>query len=197
MSPHSKVGAVILAAGASLRFGRPKQFVQFRGKSLVRRAFDAANEAGCCPIVVVTGRDHEDVAAQLPQDSPLVIRNENWSRGIGSSVRAGVEALISQSPVRGILLLVCDQPFVEAEIIRQLIVVRQTSRKPVVACRYSNTLGVPALFDAVCLGELLALGGESGAKSIIMRDPTRVAEVEFDQGAIDIDTPSQYQEIAS
>jgi molybdenum cofactor cytidylyltransferase len=51
------VGAVILAAGESARLGRPKQLIQFRGKSLLRRIVDAADEAGCSPIAVVIGRD--------------------------------------------------------------------------------------------------------------------------------------------
>ena len=54
------IGAVILAAGESSRFGRPKQLLRFRGKSLVRRVVEAAKQAGCSPIVVVTGGDAED-----------------------------------------------------------------------------------------------------------------------------------------
>jgi len=55
--PVKNIGAAILAAGESSRLGRPKQLIQFRGKSLIRRTVNAANEAGCSPITVVLGSD--------------------------------------------------------------------------------------------------------------------------------------------
>ena len=61
------VGAVILAAGGSSRLGRPKQLLQFRGKTLVRRIVDAALEGGCSPIVVVVGSDKGKIARELEQ----------------------------------------------------------------------------------------------------------------------------------
>src|SRR5437868_9710342 len=57
MSPQSHIAAVILAAGESSRLGKPKQLIQFRGKTLVRRVVDAASEAGCRPILVVLGTE--------------------------------------------------------------------------------------------------------------------------------------------
>src|SRR2546423_15150981 len=55
MSPHFQIAAVILAAGESSRLGQPKQLIQFRGKTLVRRMVDAASEADCRPLLVVLG----------------------------------------------------------------------------------------------------------------------------------------------
>src|SRR5437868_13930240 len=57
MSPQSHIAAVILAAGESSRLGKPKQLIQFRGKTLVRRVVDGASEAGCRAILVVLGTD--------------------------------------------------------------------------------------------------------------------------------------------
>src|SRR5438552_334598 len=44
------LGALILAAGASMRFGEPKQFLQFEGETLLRRVAKAAHEAACAPM---------------------------------------------------------------------------------------------------------------------------------------------------
>ena len=192
------VGAVILAAGESSRFGAVKQLVQFGGTTLVRRIVDAAREATCSPIVAVTGSENEKVSAELRSTTALVVENSEWRRGIGSSIRAGVNAIIDGvANVDAIVLLVCDQPFVDAHVIRKLIALHYETRKPIVAARYANTLGVPALFGSFCFDELLALNEESGAKSIILRERSRVAEFAFPDGKIDIDTPNDYEKLAS
>jgi molybdenum cofactor cytidylyltransferase len=188
------IGAVILAAGESSRLGQPKQLVQFRGKSLVRRAADAATEAGCSPITIVLGSDSKKIEDELAGTGVAIVKNENWRAGIGTSIRAGVQNLLSQAPnLEAIVLLVCDQPFVDARVIKGLIELRQKTNKSIVASAYSGTLGVPALFNRSCFQELLALGDDTGAKSIIMRNRERVAEFPFPQGEIDIDTVADYE----
>jgi molybdenum cofactor cytidylyltransferase len=184
-----ETGALILAAGGSSRFGQPKQLVQLRGKSLIRRIVDAADEAHCSPIFVVVGNDNKKICAELAPTSANSIENKKWQRGIGTSIRAGVEALTGSAPeVEAIVLLTCDQPFVEAQTIEQLLALREKTKKAIVASGYSDTLGVPALFDRSCFDELLALDDESGAKPIILSNRERVAEFPFPDGKIDIDT---------
>jgi molybdenum cofactor cytidylyltransferase len=175
----ANIGAVILAAGGSSRFGRPKQLIQFRGRSLLRRIVDAASAAGCSPIVVVVGSDQQRIKSELAEiekesarrmragptgwkPAPRTIENKNWKRGIGGSIRRGVRELIDKSPkIEAVVLLVCDQPFVDANVIKRLISRREESQKPIVASSYADTLGVPALFERSCFQELLALGGET------------------------------------
>ena len=188
-------GAVILAAGGSSRFGSPKQLTQFRGKTLVRRVVDVAQQAGCSPIVVVTGSNAAKVSRET---TTRVIENKNWREGIGSSIRVGVEHVIDLEPeIAAIVLLVCDQPFVDADVIRNLIALWKKTRKDIVASSYSNTLGVPALFARPVFSELQALEGGSGAKKIIFTNRERVAEFPFLQGKVDIDTLDDYENVAS
>src|SRR5437868_5884337 len=148
MSPHSKgkTGAVILAAGGSSRFGQPKQLILFRAKNLLCRVIDAAREGGCSPVVVVIGSDSERVTRDLEKTTAITIENKAWKRGIGSSVRVGVQGAIDHAPdVGAIVLLVCDQPQVNAGAIRNLIALRDQTNKSIVASSYAGTLGVPAL----------------------------------------------------
>jgi len=72
---------------------------------------------------------------------------------------------------------------------------REDSGKPIVASRYARTLGVPALFDRTCFEALLALPDESGAKTLIDSRAGDVAEIEFEHGAIDIDTPADLERV--
>jgi molybdenum cofactor cytidylyltransferase len=176
--------------------GQPKQLLRFRGKSLVHHIVAAARQAGCSPVIVVIGSDSEKVTGELRLTSALIVENENWQRGIGSSIRAGVQGLIDYAPgIDAVVLLVCDQPFVNANTIRNLIKLREETKKSIVASRYSDTLGVPALFDRSLFDELLSLGNEAGAKSIILRNRERVAQLAFPEGAIDIDTWEDWEKL--
>ena len=193
-----KIGAVILAAGDSSRFGRPKQLVQFRGKSLVRRVVDAAKDANCSAIVVVLGSKREQIERELKETDAIVAENKGWRRGIGSSIRVGVESAVNQAPdIEAIVLLTCDQPFLKTDTIERLIATREKTGKAIVASSYSETLGVPALFDRSCFQELLALDDETGAKAIILSNRERVAELLFPEGKIDIDTAADYKKLTA
>jgi len=192
------IGAVILAAGESSRFGQPKQLLPFRGKTLVRTIIDAACEAGCAPVVVIIGSNSETIHAELAHANVLEVRNTNWRSGIGSSIRSGVRALTGHAPdVQAILLLVCDQPAVNAPFIERLIATHQASKKDVVASSYGDTVGVPALFNRSLFKELLSLGDDSGAKSIILRNAERVERLPFPEGAVDVDTWQDWERVTA
>jgi molybdenum cofactor cytidylyltransferase len=221
MSPQSQIAAVILAAGESSRLGQPKQLIQFRGKTLVRRMVDAASHAGCRPILVVVGnskripqvhaprslrgetKQHEmeladAISCELKETGATIVANPNWKFGIGTSIRAGVQHLMDTAPgVEATVLLTCDQPYVDRTVIDGLITLRQKTRKPIVAASYAGTLGVPALFDRSRLPQLLNLDDSVGAKSIILSNRDRVAEFPFPEGEIDIDTVEDYERFAA
>jgi molybdenum cofactor cytidylyltransferase len=189
-------GAVIVAAGGSSRLGQPKQLLRFRGKSLVHHIVAAARQAGCSPVIVVIGSDSEKVIDGLQSTSAVIVENENWQRGIGSSIRAGVQGLIHYAPeIDAVVLLVCDQPGANADTIRNLIKLREETKKSIVASYYADTLGVPAFFDRSLFDELLSLGNEAGAKSIILRNRECVAQLAFPEGAIDIDTWEDWEKL--
>jgi molybdenum cofactor cytidylyltransferase len=190
----SNVGAIILAAGGSSRFGQPKQLLMFQGESLIRRAVRAAEKGGCGRIVVVAGEQRDLIESELQETTAFVIHNPQWGRGLGTSIDAGLQHLLSAHPkVDAAVVLACDQPFVDARTISALITMRKDSGKPIVASRYANTLGIPALFDRSCFPALLALPDDCGAKAIIESRGRDVAEISFEQGAIDIDTPADFE----
>src|SRR6266536_1814860 len=217
MSPQSQIAAVILAAGESSRLGQPKQLIQFRGKTLVRRMVDAASEAGCRPILVVVGNGKQSphldalrspkeetrqlvdaITSELKKTGAIIVANPNWKGGLGTSIRTGIQHLIDTAPgVEATVLLTCDQPFIDRAVIGGLITLRHETRKPIVAASYAGTLGVPALFDRGRLPELLRLDDSAGAKSIILSNRDQVAEFPFPEGEIDIDTLEDYERFAA
>lgn len=171
--------------------GEPKQLLEFHGESLVHAAVRAALEGGCDAVCVVAGQAREAVANAVADLRPLVVYNELWQRGMGSSVRVGVRAI---QPTSAVVLLACDQPAVNGEAIRLLIEQHDQARQPIVASRYAGTLGIPALFDHSCFAELRALPDDRGAKMVIQADPARVAAFDFPAAALDLDSPDDVRE---
>jgi molybdenum cofactor cytidylyltransferase len=193
-----RVGAIILAAGGSARFGQPKQLLPFQGESLVRRAVRNAIEASCGGVTVVAGDVRARIETELREMPAVIVENPGWQRGLGTSIRCG---LLHQRSLRpepdAVVLLACDQPFVDASVIQSLMAEWENSGKPMVACSYAGTLGIPALFARSCFDELLSLPDDSGAKALFQSRHADVAQIEFERGAIDIDTPADFADLTS
>src|SRR5207302_6165205 len=115
--------------------------------SLVRRTVGAAIKAGCASIIVVVGNARDRIEIELRETPAVIVENPEWQQGLGTSIRCGLRSLLSSEPeVEDIVLLACDQPFVDASVITLLIRQRENSRKPIVASSYADTLVIPALF---------------------------------------------------
>jgi molybdenum cofactor cytidylyltransferase len=191
-----RVGAVVLAAGGSIRFGKAKQLAIFQGEPLVRRIVAAAKDAGCAPIVVVVGTAVTEITSGLAGLSVSIAEHPNWSNGLGSSIAVGVKhAAAIAADLDAAILLTCDQPCVNAATLRQLIQLHLEDGKPIVASAYAGTLGIPALFDRSCFADLLQLTGDCGAKKNILARRTDVATFDFPAAAIDIDTAADYEKL--
>ena len=187
------IGAVILAAGASTRMDTPKQILHFRGEPLVRRAASAAIEAGCWPVVVVTGAHAMATREALRGLHVQQAENKEWVSGMSSSLRVGIEAAVTTGPhISAIILMLCDQPFVTREIIAGLVGAHRETDRAIVASAYGGSFGVPALFSRKYFAELTALKGALGAKELIQKYIAEVQLLNFPQGEIDIDTPDDF-----
>ena len=192
------VGAVILAAGASTRMGMPKQLLQFGGETLLKRAASVALEAECRPVVVVTGANAAACGESLRGLDVQEVENQQWQSGVSSSVRVGVEAVLAVDPeTAAVVLMLCDQPFVTREIIAALVAAYRETGCSIVASRYGESYGVPALFGRAHFAELTALEGATGAKQIIQKHLPKVHLLPFPKGKIDIDTREDFARLQS
>jgi molybdenum cofactor cytidylyltransferase len=187
------VGAVILAAGPSTRMGMPKQLLQFGGQTLLRRAAFAALEAGCRPVVVVTGANASACRESLDGLDVQEGENHQWQSGMSSSVRVGVEAVVAVEPkTAAVVLMLCDQPFVTRDIVAALVAVYRETGCSIVASRYGKSYGAPALFGSAHFAELRALEGATGAKQVIQKHLPKVHLLPFPGGEIDVDTRDDF-----
>jgi molybdenum cofactor cytidylyltransferase len=189
----SITGVIILAAGASTRLGEPKQQLHFQGQSLLQRAVQTALASGCAPVAVVLGANAEQLIPELAGAPVKLVQNPDWQEGMASSIRVGLQELMrEQSELTEVIFMVCDQPFVEPDVLKRLVQAKQDGRSGIIASAYQRTLGTPVLFDKLYFPELLALQGQEGAKKIIMKHQPQVTSLSFEAGAIDIDTQEDY-----
>lgn len=183
-----KTGIILLAAGSSSRLGRAKQLIEFQGKTLIQKAIDEGNKSRADYLVVVLGANAELIQTGFDSSSTPFIVNPDWQQGMSSSMQAGLRFLIEKEEINQVLLMLCDQPFVDASLLDQLITAKETFGKGIVAAAYSNTLGVPALLDRYYFEELLQLSGSEGAKKVIFKHQAEVHALDFPLGAVDLDT---------
>jgi molybdenum cofactor cytidylyltransferase len=176
--------AVVLAAGASIRLGEPKQLVVVGGETLLERAVRVAREAGCAPVVVVLGAAAEQVATRCNLGGAVLVMNSGWEEGMASSIRVGVGAV---GGADGVVLMTCDQPAVTVE---HLLVL--TAAGEVTASAYAGRRGVPAYFPAASFPALIELRGDAGARELLRSAPT----VELVGGELDVDTANDLAEAA-
>lgn len=190
----SGIGLIILAAGASTRMGTPKQLLRLEGQTLARRAAETALASICRPIIVVLGANAAQIQLELEGLPVRSVVNPRWGEGMASSLRTGIETVRQEAAqeIEAVVIMLCDQPFVSAEVLDRLVRVYQESGSPLVASEYGGSLGVPALFSRSLFPELLALEGEEGARRVLRRLREEAVIIPFPEGATDLDSPEDF-----
>ncbi len=188
---------LLLAAGASLRMGTSKQLLVVDGEPLLLRSVHAALEASS-DVTVVLGANAHAHRVVLRDLSIRVVDHPGWELGMGSSLKAGLKAIVAANPaVTEVIVMLCDQPKVGGTHLKAILNEASRSNQEIIASRYHDTLGVPALFKASVFSELLKLSDEAGASKLIRNHPEKVEAVDFPDGAIDLDTPDDVAQYTS
>ncbi len=189
MIGNSKIGVIILAAGASSRLGHPKQLVEFKGKTLLQHIIDVVESLDFDSRILVLGAKADDIKKRINSRNFRVVYNENWEEGMGTSISKGIsEPLKLQDDLDHMLILLSDQPFVDKEKIKKLIKVHLESDKPATFSEYAGEVGVPAIFSKELFSELQNLKKDQGAKKLILNDKIKFQTVKFEAGNFDVDT---------
>ncbi|HYL02575.1 MAG TPA: nucleotidyltransferase family protein [Steroidobacteraceae bacterium] len=185
--PGDGLYAIVLAAGASTRFGSPKQLVRIQGRPLLHTVVTRAAEVTGNALLVVLGAGAAELAPLLKHAAGSVVINLQWRQGLASSIRAGVARL--PAACTGVLLVLADQATVSADDLKRLAGSWRRQPQCIVAARYSGTTGVPAIFPRSYFPELAALRGDAGAQALIRRSADRVVRVPMPSAAFNLDTP--------
>ncbi|RMF28159.1 MAG: nucleotidyltransferase family protein [Chloroflexi bacterium] len=187
-----QVAAIILAAGASRRFGQPKQLLPWQGKPLLVHIADVALASQARPVIVVLGSRFSAMRRALG-DRPLqIVHNPRWPQGLSTSVRAGLAALPPEADAA--LFLQADQPGLTAALLDRLIARFRQGDALIVAPAYQGRRGTPVLFARPLFDELRRVQGDRGGRGLLQRYADRVALVEVDSPLLlaDFDTPEEW-----
>ena len=182
------IAGILLAAGQSIRFGRPKLIEAWQGEPLVRRAARGFLDAGLDPVIVVVSSASRagDAMRGLPV---IMVPNPRPEDGISASIACGLHVLPDAASAA--LIGVADQPRVTAQVLQALM--RAYVPGKIVVPVYGDHRGNPALFDRGFLPELLALDGDRGGQVVVGRHPEAIIEVALpEEVGEDIDEPEQW-----
>ena len=186
-------GLIILAAGGSSRMGQPKQLLPWNGRTLLRHAAETAVATYCRPIVTVLGSAAKSCGEELQNLEVTTIENTKWSEGMGTSVAAGINALLRLEPeAPAALFMLVDQPALTPSFLKRLLSEWEQRPESVVATCYGDAGGTPAILPQAYFDELRLSQGNRGARNIINRSGAKLLSP--DVPLFDLDTPERYSE---
>ncbi len=194
--------AMILAAGAATRMGRPKQLLPLGDRCLLQHAVDAA--AGSCldEIIVVLGHRAQEIRAalQLPREGAVrIVTAPDYAHGQSASLRAGLRAASPQA--QAVAILLGDQPGVSSQLIDRLAAAYVAGGSPVLRPVYcdaagSRVPGHPVFLDRSVWPDVDKLQGDEGARTLISAHPQWLLEIPIDgEPPLDVDTWSDYERV--
>jgi molybdenum cofactor cytidylyltransferase len=147
-------------------------------------------------VVVVLGSGKKEITAKIIDKSVTILDNVNWGKGMATSITFSIEHLLKlKDQPDAIIFVLCDQPYLNAELLSDLIATAEKYHSGIIACEYKNTIGVPALFKKQYFHDLLELTGKEGAKKMFEKYADDVLTIPFPLGAVDIDTEADFKKL--
>jgi CTP:molybdopterin cytidylyltransferase MocA len=185
------VAALLLAAGGGRRLGgRPKALLEHRGRPLVEHAVGVLRAAGCGRVHVVLGARAPAVRERAEQPGCVLVENPEWTEGMGSSLRAGLDSLAGTG-VRAALVSLVDEPGIGPEAVARVRAAYRDETS-LVSAAYDGVRGHPVLFGAAHWAGIAATAtGDRGARAYLKAHEEAITLVECGDVArpYDIDTP--------
>ena len=188
--PRDKVTGLVLAAGGSLRLGRPKQLLPYRGATLLDHTLDTARACGFDQLLCVLGGGAGAIRTTANLRDVEVVENPQFGAGCSSSIAAALGAVDPRTDV--LVLLLADQPGVTPAAVAALLAGR--GEAPLAACAYEDGRGHPLAFARSTFAELGALHGDKGVWKLLDQRAADVVDIPV-PGPIpsDIDTWEDYK----
>ena len=197
MTAESDAGslhAIVLAAGASTRFGSAKQLVRIGDRPLLSLVAGRAAEVVGQALLIVLGAQAAELTPLLKHSPGSTVVNRDWREGLASSIRTGVARL--PPSCAGVMLVLADQACVTAEDLRRLAGAWRRQPLGVAAAQFGGTVGAPAIFPRHLFGELNDLRGDSGARLLLKRHADSLVRVPMTSAAFDLDTPDDLLQLS-
>jgi CTP:molybdopterin cytidylyltransferase MocA len=179
-------GAIVLAAGASGRFGQAKQLLQLEGEALVHRATRLVLATTPVDTLVVVGADADAVFATVQELAARRVDCADWRTGMSASLLVGIDALRPECAAA--LIVLCDQPALDAAHLERLLSAWRANPQRAVASAYAGCRGVPALLPRAWFADVRRSRGDHGARDLLARRAEEVTTVVNERLAWDVDS---------
>jgi molybdenum cofactor cytidylyltransferase len=187
-APRLPIVGILLAAGASRRFGADKLGQALpEGLTVAARACRVLR-AGTDGVLAVVRPGNEDLAERLRAAGAEVLFCPQAERGMGASLAFGVRALPENAA--GCLVALADMPWIEPATVRAVTEALRLGALLAAPC-HRGARGHPVGFSSALRGELSKLDGEEGARSVIQAHRGELQRIDVEDAGIarDIDRP--------
>ena len=223
------IHVIYMAAGNSRRFGSNKLLYLYEGKPLYRHGLELLlklkQEMGeKLTVTVVTQypeilEEVQDIFERCGMAGMQAVFCEESRLGASYTIRAGIEAVISQDPASGqpkegqskkdyLMFMVADQPHLTLDSVRKLIraavsreqaaasgsLAEECSRSETLSLRCSSTPGNPCMFRADLIPELMTLTGDQGGRKVLKRHYCQYVDISDEKELEDVDEMLQVTE---
>jgi molybdenum cofactor cytidylyltransferase len=187
--------AIVLAAGASTRMGRPKALLEAGDRTFIRRILDTLRAGGVPEAVVVVRAGQEGIVAEVDASGfGRTVLNPRADDGQLSSLVTGLDA-VDRADVDGVLVTLVDVPLIGAGAVRILLERAAVSTAPVLRAVHQGRHGHPVIFKRQLFEALRRADPAAGAKAVVRAFPVEDVETGDPGVAEDIDTPEEYARV--
>jgi len=178
--------------------GKPKQVLpvaEDAEDTLIELALKTALKARVDGVYCILGANFKEIHPKVEKYSVEIIENKNWENGLGKSIAIGTAAILNKEPqTEGILVLLADQPWVDALYLDKMISNFEDHPDALIASDYGGFYGVPAIFAKAYFEQLKGLEGDNGAKKLLNSRKMPIISVKSPEKLDDIDTLADYEQ---
>ncbi|MFY0674041.1 MAG: nucleotidyltransferase family protein [Bacteroidia bacterium] len=195
----SETAILVLAAGSSSRMGKAKQLLPFKNETLLNNVLQTAITANIGKVYCVLGANFKVVNDSIQGQLPVkAIENPKWALGMGSSIKCGLQKIREKEPrLKNLLITLADQPLVSSNHLTNLVQASNRFPNKIIATRYKNKKGVPALFPFNFFDNISQIHDQFGSKQLINQSDNAIA-IDCDlKELFDIDTPTDYKTLTN
>ena len=190
------IAALILAAGSSSRLGSPKQLLPWGDGPLLQHVIGQIRSFGLEEIWVVIGHETDAILEQVDFGGASVVVNDEYTEGIASSMRVGLDTLTRESRADKVLIAMGDQPELRPDVVAELLQIAKREKRPAIVPKYRYTWANPVIIDRSLWARLMSLEGDAGAQRLLQAHPEWVKEVWFEHlPPRDVDTEQDVGEL--
>ena len=185
-----RIGAVILAAGASTRMGSNKLLANFNGQAMVAHTVAQVKKSSILDVLVITGHQAEEVRSALENSGVSFAHNPKFTEGLSTSLRVGVTKM--RDEYDAILVCLGDMPLIDPkDIDRMIAAFNPLEHRSIVVPVHGRRFGNPVLWGEEHFAALISCEGDRGARGLLESLKNDVVEIDVtNQGVLlDADTP--------